>query len=79
LRGAVFAAALPLGGWPLAVALPAALGVWLHAGQPQEVVFWHLFTGSAFGVIRLWTRDAVGLGPARGLGDAVVAGLAGLR
>ena len=29
--------------------------------------------------IRLWSRDAVGLGPARGLGDAVVLGLSGLR
>jgi hypothetical protein len=79
LRGAVFGAALPLGGWPLALALSTALGVLLSAGQTPEVVLWSLFAGVAFGAIRLWTRDAAGLGPARGLGDAVVMGLAELR
>ncbi|MDR7420493.1 MAG: hypothetical protein QN178_16455, partial [Armatimonadota bacterium] len=79
LRGAVFGAALPLGGWPLAVIASTLLGVGLHAGQPQEIVFWHLFTGVGFGAIRAWTRDAIGLGPARGIGDAVVAGLSALR
>jgi apolipoprotein N-acyltransferase len=79
LRGAVFAPALDLGGWPLAVGLSTFLGVVLAVGLVQEVVFWHLLTGIAFGAIRIWTRDAVGLGPARGLGDAVVQGLAGLR
>ncbi len=79
LRGAVFAPALDLGGWPLAVGLSTVLGVVLTVGPAQEIVFWHLFTGVAFGAIRVWTSDAVGLGPARGLGDAVLQGLAGLR
>jgi hypothetical protein len=79
LRGAVFGRAMPIGGWPLALLLPAGLGVAVHAGMPQEIVFWHLFTCVGFGAIRLWTQDAIGLGPARGLGDAVVASLTSLR
>jgi hypothetical protein len=79
LRGAVLGRAMPLGGWPLAVLLPAGLGVAVYAGMPQEIVFWHLFTSVGFGAIRLWTQDAIGLGPARGLGDAVVAALTNLR
>ncbi|MDR7544459.1 MAG: apolipoprotein N-acyltransferase [Armatimonadota bacterium] len=79
LRGATFSPAMRLGGWPLAIAVSTVLGVFLHAGQSQEIVFWHLVTGAGFGAIRLWTRDAMGLGPARGVGDAVVMGLAGLR
>jgi hypothetical protein len=79
LRGAVFGRAMPVGGWPLAVLLPAALGVAMYTGMPQEIVFWNLFTGVAFGAIRWWSRDAIGLGPARGLGDAVVASLGSLR
>jgi apolipoprotein N-acyltransferase len=79
LRGAVFGAALPVGGWPLAVVVSTVLGVAMRAGQPQEIAFWHLFTCVGFGAIRLWTRDALGLGPARGVGDAVVLGLLSLR
>ena len=79
LRGAVFVAALPLGGWPLAVVFSTLLGVALHLGQPQEVLFWHLFTGVGFAAIRLWTGDAVGLGPARGLGDAAIQAVVNLR
>jgi apolipoprotein N-acyltransferase len=79
LRGAVFATAADLGGWPLATALSTILGIALHLGQPQEIIFWHLFTCVAFSAIRVWTKDALGLGPARGLGDAVVLGLADLR
>jgi apolipoprotein N-acyltransferase len=79
LRGAVFGRALDLAGWPLALALSTVLGVAVHAGRPQEIVYWYLFTSAGFGALRLWTRDAVGLGVARGLGDAVVVGLAALR
>lgn len=79
LRGAVFAAAVPLGGWPLAVVLSTLLGVALHLGHPQEILFWHLFTGTGFAAVRLWTGDAVGLGPARGLGDAAIRVLVDLR
>jgi hypothetical protein len=79
LRGAVFGRAVPVGGWPLAVLLPAALGVLMHARMSQEIVFWHLFTGVGFGLIRLWAGDAIGLGPARGIGDAVIASLVSLR
>jgi hypothetical protein len=42
-------------------------------------MLWHLLTGVGFSLLRLRTRDAVGLGAARGLGDAVVFALAGLR
>ncbi len=79
LRGAVFARAEQVGGWPLAAVLSTALGVVVHLGQPQEVLFWNLLTGIIFSAIRLWTRDAVGLGAARGLGDAAIAALANLR
>jgi apolipoprotein N-acyltransferase len=79
LRGAVFTAAVPLGGWPLAVALSTALGIALHLGQPQEVIFWQLFTGVLFAAIRLRTGDAVGLGPARGWGDAAMQAVVNLR
>ena len=79
LRGAVFAPAQRLGGWVLATALSTALGIALHLGAPQEVMLWHLLTGVGFSLLRLRTRDAVGLGAARGLGDAVVFALAGLR
>jgi predicted amidohydrolase len=79
LRGATFSPAMRLGGWPLAVAVSTVLGVLVHAGQFQEIALWHLVTGAGFGAIRLWTRDALGLGPARGVGDAVVMSLAGLR
>ncbi|MDR7521048.1 MAG: apolipoprotein N-acyltransferase [Armatimonadota bacterium] len=79
LRGAVFAGAVGLGGWPLAVVLSTLLGVGLQVGQAQEVLFWHLFSGAGFGAVRLWTRDAAGLGPARGVGDAVMLALAALR
>ncbi|MCL6554621.1 MAG: apolipoprotein N-acyltransferase [Firmicutes bacterium] len=79
LRGASFAPAMRLGGWPLAVVVSTALGIWVHAGQSQEIALWHLVTGAGFAAIRLWTRDALGLGVVRGVGDAVVAGLADLR
>jgi apolipoprotein N-acyltransferase len=79
LRGAVFGRAQDVGGWPLGLALATGLGLLLHAGRPQEIVYWYLFTSLGFGWLRLWTRDAVGLGPARGVGDAVVAALASLR
>lgn len=79
LRGAVFARAEPVGGWPLAILLSTVLGVAAHLGQPQEILFWHLLTGIIFSAIRLWTKDAVGMGPARGLGDAAIAALATLR
>jgi hypothetical protein len=51
----------------------------VHLGQPQELLFWHLLTGFVFSAIRSWTKDAVGLGPARGLGDAAILALASLR
>jgi apolipoprotein N-acyltransferase len=79
LRGAVFGRALPVGGWAAALVLSTALGVGLHAGQPQEIIFWHFFTCLAYGLIRARTGDASGLGPARGFGDAVLLGLTGLR
>ncbi|MGQ0569602.1 MAG: apolipoprotein N-acyltransferase [Armatimonadota bacterium] len=79
LRGAVFAEAVEAGGWPLAIALSTALGVALQHGGRQEMAFWYLFSGVGYGAIRAWTRDAAGLGPARGLGDVAVRALAGLR
>jgi hypothetical protein len=79
LRGAAFAAAERLGGWAAATGLSTGLGIALHLGAPQEVLLWQLLTGIGFSVLRLWTRDALGLGAARGLGDAAVFGLAGLR
>jgi hypothetical protein len=79
LRGAVMGRAQDVGGWPLGLALSTGLGLLLHLGRPQEIVHWYLFTSLGFGLLRLWTRDAAGLGPARGLGDAVVAALASLR
>jgi hypothetical protein len=79
LRGAVFAAALRLGGWPLAAGVSTGLGIALQVGAAQELLLWHLLTGVGFSAVRLWTRDAVGLGAARGLGDAAILALAGLR
>lgn len=79
LRGAVFGRAEGIGGWVLGTALSTALGVMFHLGGPQELLFWHLLTGVAFGLIRTRSLDAAGLGPARGLGDAAVRALAGLR
>jgi apolipoprotein N-acyltransferase len=79
LRGAVFAAAQRFGGWALAAGVSTGLGIALHVGAAQEVLLWHLLTGVGFSALRLWTRDAVGLGAARGLGDAAVLALAGLR
>jgi hypothetical protein len=79
LRGAVFGAGEVAGGWPLAVLCATLAGVVIHLGAPQEILFWHLLTGLLFGAIRLWTKDAIGLGPARGLGDAVILALATLR
>lgn len=82
LRGAVFASAQELGGWVLAVAASTAMGVGLYigwAGVPQEILFWHLLTSAGYGLLRVRTGDAVGLGPARGLGDAVILALSGLR
>ncbi len=79
LRGAVFAAAESLGGWPMAAALSTFLGIVLHLGAPQELILWHIVTGLLFSGLRAWTRDAVGLGPARALGDAAFAALAALR
>ncbi|MBM3469846.1 MAG: apolipoprotein N-acyltransferase [Armatimonadetes bacterium] len=82
LRGAVFAAAQALGGWVLAVAVSTSMGVGLYLGLgrvPQEILFWHLITSAGFGLLRARTGDAVGLGPARGLGDAAILALSGLR
>jgi len=82
LRGAVFSAAEELGGWVLAVAVSTGMGVGLYLGLarvPQEILFWYLVTGAGYGVLRARTRDAVGLGPARGLGDAAILALSGLR
>ncbi len=79
LRGAVYGHAERIGGWVLGTATSTALGMLLYLGGPQELMFWHLITGAAFGLIRARSRDAVGLGPARGLGDAAVSALAGLR
>jgi apolipoprotein N-acyltransferase len=79
LRGAVFATAQSVGGWPLAAVLSTILGVLLHLGAPQELVLWHIVTGLLFSGVRLWARDAVGLGPARAVGDAAFAALGALR
>ncbi len=79
LRGAVFGAAEQIGGWLLGAALSTVVGIVIHWGLPQEIVYWHLVTGLGFSALRAWTRDAVGLGLARGLGDAAVLSLAGLR
>lgn len=79
LRGAVFAAAESLGGWPLAAVLSTVLGVVLHLDAPQELILWYIVTGVLFSGLRLWTRDAAGLGPARALGDAAFAALGLLR
>jgi apolipoprotein N-acyltransferase len=79
LRGAVFAAAESLGGWPLAAVLSTILGVVLHLDAPQELILWYILTGVLFSGVRLWTRDAAGLGPARALGDAAFAALGSLR
>ncbi|MDQ7840717.1 MAG: apolipoprotein N-acyltransferase [bacterium] len=82
LRGAVFAAARELGGWVFAVAVSTAMGVGLYLGLarvPQEILFWYLITSAGYGLLRVRTGDAVGLGPARGLGDAAILALSGLR
>lgn len=82
LRGAVFAAAQELGGWVFAVAVSTVMGVGLYLGLarvPQEILFWYLITGAGYGLLRVRTGDAVGLGPARGLGDAAILALSGLR
>ena len=82
LRGAVFAAAQELGGWVFAVALSTATGVGLYlssAWVPQEILFWYLITSAGYGLLRVRTEDAVGMGPARGLGDAAILALSGLR
>ena len=78
LRGAVFAAAESLGGWPLAAVLSTILSVMLHVGAPQELILWYILTGVLFSGLRIWTRDAAGLGPARALGDAAFAALGSL-
>ncbi len=82
LRGAVFASAQELGGWVFAVAASTAMGIGLYMGGarvPQEILFWHLLTSVGYGLLRARTGDALGLGPARGLGDAAILALAGLR
>ncbi|MDI6772476.1 MAG: apolipoprotein N-acyltransferase [bacterium] len=82
LRGAVFSAAQELGGWVFAVVVSTAMGVGLYLGMawvPQEILFWYLITSAGYGLLRLRTGDAVGLGPARGLGDAAILALSGLR
>jgi apolipoprotein N-acyltransferase len=79
LRGAVFGRAQAFGGWPLAALLSTALGIGLYPGAPQEIVAWHLLTGIGFSALRARSGDSVGLGPARGLGDAAIVALAGLR
>ncbi len=79
LRGAVFGAAAHIGGWVLGAFVSTALGILIHGGLPQEIVYWHLVTGLGFSLLRAWTKDAVGLGIARGLGDTAVLSLAGLR
>jgi hypothetical protein len=75
----VFARAERVGGWALAAALSTTLAVAAQVGRPQEILYWHLLTGLIFSAIRLWSKDAVGLGPARGLGDAAISALANLR
>jgi len=79
LRGAVFGSAARIGGWVLGAVISTIIGILAHWGLPQEIVYWHLVTGLAFSVIRARTGDAVGLGIGRGLGDAAVMSLAGLR
>jgi hypothetical protein len=79
LRGALFGSAVRLGGWPTAVVASTAVGIALQYGRPQEIVFWHLFSGIAFAAIRLRSGDAVGLAPARAFGDTVLQTLAGIR
>jgi hypothetical protein len=79
LRGAVYGRAEAFGGWVFAAFLSAFLGMGLYPGAPQEIIFWHLLTGLGFAIVRARTGDAVGLGPARGLGDAAIVALAGLR
>jgi apolipoprotein N-acyltransferase len=79
LRGAVYGRAEAFGGWVFAAFVSAFLGMGLYPGAPQEIVFWHLLTGLGFAIVRARTGDAVGLGPARGLGDAAIVALAGLR
>lgn len=79
LRGAVFGRAEAFGGWVLAALLSTALGIGLYPGAPQEIVAWHLLTGVGFSALRARSGDSIGLGPARGLGDAAIVALAGLR
>jgi apolipoprotein N-acyltransferase len=79
LRGAVFGSATRIGGSVLGAVISTIIGILAHWGLPQEIVYWHLVTGLAFSVIRARTGDAVGLGIGRGLGDAAVMSLAGLR
>ncbi len=78
LRGAIFTAAESLGGWPMAAALSTTVGVVLHLGAPQELILWHILTGLLFSGLRLWTKDSLGLGPARALGDAAFGALGAL-
>ncbi len=79
LRGAVLTRAAALGGPAAGVAIAALAGAFLRVGAPQEVFLWYVLTGLVFGLIRLYTGDAFGLGPARAAGDAVVMALAQLR
>ena len=79
LRGAVLDRAAALAGAPAAIAAAALAGALLHAGGPQELVLWHLLTGVLFGILRRYSGDAVGLGPARAAGDLVVLALTRLR
>ncbi|MDR7533303.1 MAG: apolipoprotein N-acyltransferase [Armatimonadota bacterium] len=79
LRGAVLARAAALAGPAAGVAAAALVGAFLHVGDPQEVLLWHLLTGVVYGAIRLYSGDALGLGPARAAGDAVMMALARLR
>lgn len=79
LRGAVYGRAEAFGGWVLGALLSTALGVGLYPGAPQEIMVWHVLTGVGFALLRARAGDAVGLGPARGLGDAAIVALAGLR
>jgi apolipoprotein N-acyltransferase len=79
LRGALFDSALRLAGGPAALIITTIVGVALQYDRPQEIVFWHMFSGAIFGAIRLRTGDAVGLGPARAFGDTVLQALARIR